>query len=194
MFGRQDLATQMFADQFEPDGDGYLYRKRLKGAPIRVSAEERAEFMAAYERTQGWSKVCIIVAVVVGVMGTAVVAVISGQEFTAAPIVAVLVLLVIIFVGIDFWLWQQPARALEGRLPVGQERSKDELARRHLEKLNWGTIAGSGALFVFLFWRMTGFRDLLQGWNLLWLIGCGAGLLLVTVQGFRKWRLQQASR
>ena len=43
-----DRVRQLFADQFEPEGTGFLYRKSIKGAPIRVTAVERDRFVAAF--------------------------------------------------------------------------------------------------------------------------------------------------
>jgi hypothetical protein len=45
--------TPFFARQFAPDGDGFLYRCRLQGPAIRVTAEERAQFIDAFENVKG---------------------------------------------------------------------------------------------------------------------------------------------
>jgi hypothetical protein len=52
MFGDRhfDRVHQLFAEQFEPDGADFLYRKNMKSAPIRVSVAERDAFVAAFRR------------------------------------------------------------------------------------------------------------------------------------------------
>ena len=41
---------KMFAAQFEPRGDGFVYRKHAVGEPIEVSAAERDRYIAAFEK------------------------------------------------------------------------------------------------------------------------------------------------
>ena len=62
---------QMFAAQFEPQGEGFVYRKHSVGEPIRVSAVERARYIAAFERftRQGfWAMVAGAMAVLAGLV------------------------------------------------------------------------------------------------------------------------------
>ena len=40
----------MFADQFEPNEQGFVYRKYMKGAPIQISAAERARYIDTFNR------------------------------------------------------------------------------------------------------------------------------------------------
>ena len=40
--------ARLFAEQFERDGSGYLYRRSRKGAAIRVTADERDHFVNAF--------------------------------------------------------------------------------------------------------------------------------------------------
>ncbi|WP_172840836.1 hypothetical protein [Allosphingosinicella indica] len=47
----RDRLRKMFADQFEQDGESFLYRRDLKGAAIRVTQAERDEFVASFNRT-----------------------------------------------------------------------------------------------------------------------------------------------
>src|SRR6185437_16090333 len=46
-----DRVRQLFADQFEEDGDGYLFRMNLKGPAVQVSADERDAFVATFNRS-----------------------------------------------------------------------------------------------------------------------------------------------
>src|ERR1700681_1582256 len=41
---------QMFAAQFEPEGEGYIYRTHTVGEPIPVSAADRDRYVANFER------------------------------------------------------------------------------------------------------------------------------------------------
>src|SRR5689334_12829650 len=49
--GYQKFRTANFAGQFQPDGDGFLYRKGMKGAPIRVTAAERQRYIEEFEKS-----------------------------------------------------------------------------------------------------------------------------------------------
>ena len=59
MFGNSNFRlNQLFADQFEPDGKAFLYRKGMKKAPIRVTDAERNSFIATFKhrlRYANWS-------------------------------------------------------------------------------------------------------------------------------------------
>src|SRR6478609_440552 len=52
MFGSDvfDRRRQLFADQFEANGDGFLYRRNCKDAPIPVSAAERDRYIAGFDK------------------------------------------------------------------------------------------------------------------------------------------------
>ncbi|HEX4859607.1 MAG TPA: hypothetical protein VFV07_00130, partial [Rhizomicrobium sp.] len=43
---------QKFVDQFEPDGQGFLYRKFMRDAPIPVSAAERNRYIATFDKAR----------------------------------------------------------------------------------------------------------------------------------------------
>ena len=56
---------QMFAAQFEPAGDGYIYRNHTVGDPIRVSAADRDRYVANFERfTRQGFRATLIAAIV----------------------------------------------------------------------------------------------------------------------------------
>ncbi len=50
MRGHIKRSVESFAAQFEESNGRIVYRKGSKGAPIEVTAEERAEFIARFER------------------------------------------------------------------------------------------------------------------------------------------------
>ncbi len=117
---------EAFANRFEPDGDGYLFRTHLRAPGIGVSADERDRFVAAYSRrirVTSWVSAMLVLPVL------AIVSWILIQtgadlpwwgDFAAmAPCVAVYLIPV-------YWLWRAPDRALRGRPPRAAGRTRDE--------------------------------------------------------------------
>ena len=186
-----DYLEQLFLDQFEQDGDRFLYRRYGRGAPIPVTIEEREEFRLQYRmasRRMIWGAVLIICAAIafgswiapefiddgpgimvicLGAMG--VIAVLSVRNSTA------------------------PARALERRSPVGIEISKEEWRSRHFAATSWKLL---GALFLFstivcvsLLWRSE-----FEEWSdYLWTIGSGGLSILGARALWLKYRLARSS-
>ena len=164
-----------FADQFETDGDGYLYRRFSKGAAIRVSAQERDGFVAAFDRTLrraiwislgGGIGLGVVLAVVAGVAGLAW----------------------------RFWrVYTAPSHDLRHRLPVARERSGADMQRLALARLGYRQLGlgVAGAVVVLAIkipqWRTTSGQ--------LWIAFAVATLAVFVVQGLRKRRFaREAAR
>lgn len=129
-----DRVRQSFADQFEPNGQGFLYRKYMKSAPIRVSAAERDRYIAAfnrYIRYASWGTGGGTVLLAFSLIGYAAAAGVDLPE--AAFYWGIGAILVASMVGY-YWYWNLPARELRDRGAVGETRSRAEVSRLLLEK------------------------------------------------------------
>jgi hypothetical protein len=131
MFGNPhfDRIRKMFVDQFEPDGDGFLYRKSLKGAPVRVSFAERDDFITSFNRRLRYSTWSIFPATLV-LIGLLVWLVPDADSAAAKVAMYVGIGLILIpFLGGYYWAWNAPSRELRGRSPEGAALSKEEVKR-----------------------------------------------------------------
>lgn len=186
--------SQMFEDQFEPDGVDFLYRKSMRGAPIRVTAAERAGFIADFGRRQRyltWGAVLGTVILIVSL----VLLIPDLDPDDADPMIVGLgmSLLIIPFLMIFYRIWNAPARALERRPSAGAERTRAEAGKVMLGRMSYGYlfsigILGAGALVLNASRR----SDVLHGWGRLWLVFAGAMVIATLVQIFRKWRNERA--
>jgi len=192
MFGNAhfDRTYQLFADQFEENGDSFLYRKSMKGAPIRVSEAERDEFVTTFRRRVRYTFWMVMPAtfLLIGVL------VIFGPEpdSTSADIYLYCGLAAIMapFVGAYLWAWYAPARELARRPPTGAAPTRDEVRRRMFSRMTYGQyVSGVGAC-AFLLWKVSIKYDVLHGWGLLWPICAGTFVVGISVQTFRKWRYE----
>lgn len=181
---------QTFADQFEPDGANFIYRRSQKGEAIRVSAEERSKFIEEFNRNLGRTKWIIYLGMALVLGGIIGFSLIKRTELSQGAI----------FVGIGLaipyfafyrWAWAAPTRDLGGRTPIAGERSTDEVRRIRFGRITYGQLASAafGGAMVPLIGSAR--QDVFSGWNRLWLV-FGAGLILfAAVQAFRKWRFEQ---
>lgn len=65
-----DRVTRVFAQQFQPDGTGFLFRSRNVGPAYRVTAQERDSMVADYERLTGRNTLVMMAPVVLLMLGT----------------------------------------------------------------------------------------------------------------------------
>jgi len=192
--GSSDLARQMFADQFEPDGDDFLYRKSLKGAPIRVSASERDRYVATFNRHMKYRFWGIGGGMAVVCTAAIFIAVQTGTKVWDAAIYAGVGLIGVAFMADYFWAWNLPARELRLRPTVGDARSRAQMRQLLLARMTYGQIAGGAGFAVFLLARLWIQKDMLSGWNILWAVLAVFMLAATAIQAFRKWRLDSAER
>jgi hypothetical protein len=183
---------ELFANRFEPDGDSYLFRSSLKAPGIRVSAAERERFITAFNRQMTmltWGGGLLFAVVLVGVILVAF----QADPNAAAPdylIYSALAVFFVIWMALYYWFWGAPVRALQGRKPVDDGRSKSEAKRVALQRVTWGRLFGGLAAFTVAFLGLAARHNLLVGWYRLWLLFGGLVLVMASVTAFRKWRAE----
>ena len=196
MFGnlKRNNAHELFAEQFEANGSGYLYRQSNKGAPIPVNQAERDAFIAAYARHYRlllWGPVAgtmLLLFALVSLFPDW-----KPAESDAHIRVGSLILIGVILI-VFRWTWNAPARALARRAPVGPARTKEELRQRLFSRLTYGQLAGGAVVAIGLPWGASGDSDVFHGWGMIWLALSAGFLILVIVQAFRKWRFERSGR
>ncbi|MBB3982506.1 hypothetical protein GGR44_002169 [Sphingobium fontiphilum] len=193
MFGNShfDRVRQLFADQFEPDRDDFLYRKSMKGRAVRVSRAERDAFVADFKkrlRYVTWSIIpltLILIGALAWLMPDS-----DGMQAKSATYIGVALILLPFFIGY-YWAWNAPARALERRPEEGAARSRDEVRHLMFSRMTYGQLGFAALGGVFLAWKASGDTDITRGWGILWLIFAGALIAVAAVQAFRKWRSER---
>ena len=181
---------ELFADQFEAEGDGFVYRKSQKGPAIRVSTAERERFIADYDRRQRHSTWVIIVGLSLLVLAFAIWSVVAEAELSDPVMYLAISSVAAMSIGYMLWSWGAPARELQRRTPVAGERSRDEMKRRMLAKLSYRQLASTALLAVVACWSLAA-KSGFAGWGRLWLGLAGLTVVFTAISAFRKWRFDQ---
>jgi hypothetical protein len=188
---RFDRVRKLFADRFEPEDDGFLYRSSATAAPVDVSAAERDAFVAQFNQRLNWLHWGMLALMTVGI-GVYVWATISFDlPVSSVPLyVGSGVILLAYLLG---WrmVWAAPQRALAGRNAAGAGRTREEVKRTALAKMTWAQIGGAALLIAGGMLRIGWREDLLHGWNRLWLVFFALAWAAVVVGAFRKWRFDR---
>ena len=181
---------ELFENQFEADGEGFVYRRSQKGEAIRVSADEREGFIEAFNRQLHYAMwgICAGITIVLGI--TVWLSVRSHADPSNVSIYVGVGIVMIFYLAYYRWAWAAPARQLAGRMPMAGELSPDEIQRLKFGRMKYSRLAGAAAGGLFLPILMIRRYDLFSGWGRLWLVFSGALVLLAGVQAFRKWRFE----
>jgi hypothetical protein len=191
MFGNRqyERMRQLFDDQFERNGSGYLYRKGMRSAAVQVSADERDRFVAAFVRAQRRSTYALVAATVVVILLLALFVPSPNGRNSDVTTYSAVALLVGLFAVYWHWVWNAPARALTGRSQVGAGRTRAETRRVILSRMTWGQLILGYAAIAYGWWRVSAGHDVLSGWWRLW---AAIGVCLVGLaawQAFLKLRV-----
>ena len=192
MFGSSlDRMLTHFTDQFEATDGGYLYRKSMRGAPIRVSAAERDAMVAAFKRSLplllwGW-----VAALLLLILGFVVFAAASdaGPESLTTWLIPAIVPLALAYWVCCMHVWNAPARQLGRRTPIGPERTRAEVRRHVLARMSWGELLIAVALLGVFLLNLVSRENILEGWHRLWLLVFAAAAVGILVRIWQKWRL-----
>lgn len=190
MFGnhQSDRVRQLFADQFEIDGEAFLYRKNMKGAPVRVSASERDEFIAAFNHRLRYRLWGIIPGTIL-LIAVLVIFTPDVRSVTSQIVMYIgLGILLAIFMCAYWWAWTAPFRELERRPTLGAPRSRAETRKVMLARMTYGQLGAGLLAIAALLFEADAKNDLLVGWNRLWLVVAALGVIGIAFQAHRKWR------
>lgn len=188
MFGSEARVKRLFANRFEPEGDSFLFRANLRAPAIRVSARERSDFVVKFNRNiqiSSWAWVALTLLMLVGAV------VVSHASSTELPDFAMYLLLAFCLAGLlmgILWLWNEPVRALRGRVPETPGRSQAEAKQLGFQRLTWKQLGLAAATVPVMLLRIGARQDLFVGWNRVWLIFAGLLVVLIAVQAVRKLR------
>jgi hypothetical protein len=106
---------QMFAAQFQPQGEGFVYRKHSIGEPIRISAADRDRFIADFEtftRQGFWAMVAgsvVLVAIFVGLWYA------TATQVPDTVFYLVFGAMLLLYMAGSFRAWNRPLRELNER-------------------------------------------------------------------------------
>jgi hypothetical protein len=186
-----DRVRQLFTDQFEPDGAGFFYRKSMKGAPIRVSADERDGFVEAFNRRLRYAVWSVLLATVALIVLLALLLPDVDRPGNQAAAYAGFALVMIVFFAIYYWAWNAPARELERRAASGPARTRAEMRGLMLARMSYGYLGLIAAAAVGAMLKLSRDTDILHGWGRLWLLLGAIAVATAGIQAFRKWRLER---
>lgn len=113
-------AGRNFLNQFEPDGDSYLYRAAMAGKPIRVTAGEREQFLRAYLRANR----CIIGLSLLTFLLLASWIGIRNHRLDDGGIFLTTIIVGTLFLPLHGWFWRAPKRELDRQCRTSEIRDE----------------------------------------------------------------------
>lgn len=193
MFGMKDHwanSKRLFEEQFEPEGSDFLYRRSLKGSPIRVTQRERQHFIDDYARRLRFTTWGLFTSLIVFTGAVVSWTVATGADLPDIAMYIGIGAIALVSVAYSIWVHGAPARELARRTPVGRERSRAEMRRLTLKRMTYGQLATAAFAAAVLPFTLRSHPDLFHGWSRLWLVFSAAIILLAAVQAVRKWRFE----
>jgi Na+/proline symporter len=184
-----DPATLYFEDQFEHDGADYLFRADLKGAPVRVSEEERIGFVYDYERDMDRLMVSHFAVLILWIVGATALVIFTPNDVAQWLLSSTGSLAVVSFLALPSYIYRAPARGRQGGPPGGAPWWRREVRRRRLARVGWNELAWAVFLAIMLLLITHGTK---HGWGLFWPILGAFVLVTAAVQALRKWQIERA--
>jgi hypothetical protein len=192
--GQIEYFRSSFAEQFEADGDGYLYRKFRKGAPVRVTARERNDFVATFERRYKSAYLTMVIGLFILMVAMVTIAFAAGYDLEKYVVYSVLTCWSSLFLFAHYRIWNAPARALGRRPKLGGERSRAEMRNIMIAEESYLKFVGLLVLFLMLLLNLAtqseplGYFDMALMTLYIVMIPITAWLIL------RKWRFDRRNR
>ncbi|CAN5158460.1 hypothetical protein BH11PSE2_BH11PSE2_22460 [soil metagenome] len=185
-------ARQLYTDQFQPDGEGYIYRRASTGPAIAVTGPERDElierFTASSATLRKWLVAGMITLALVGLVGSMAMDIEADSPIGGSFIGVGLAGLLTGYVLIWRRIYNFPVRILAGRTPLSPPLSRDEARRRSMAALTWDKFAYVLiAIGVFLARYMTKY-DIMYRWNRIWIGVIALVVGFLAVRAVQKWR------
>ena len=185
-------AIESFSLQFEPDGNGFLYRRRQKSAPIRVTADERDRFIGDYRRALRRLTWIVAGATILAIVAVSAPAIIDDREVPNVWLWLIGVAAVLVIIPFSIGIWDAPAKILAGRQTQGRERDSSEVRQIRLKQIRWGQLASAALVLPLVLLHMSTQFDIWHGWGLLWPAIASLAMIMVLVQAIRKWQIRAA--
>jgi len=190
--GMSNSVQQMrenFEAQFEAAGeDRFLYRRNQKGEPIPISADERECFIRQYVR-HIWFVLGGMMTVLAAFWGLVIWWTVSAdKDFPDITMYVGTATIAVAAIALMYWVRNAPARELEGRTPIGRERTSEEMRALYLSRTSYAQLAFTGGFgaFLIVIRALNGRRD--SGLHWFYLVA-GAGLVVFAgIRAFQKWR------
>lgn len=187
LHGSMECVRENFALQFTPDGLGYLYRRSGRGPAIRVTADERDDMVAAFNRgMRALFWVFLFVAILL----------LLSFDFwpdllptgLGASQQGVVTVLVLVGFMIGWWrLTTMAERRVGQRTPVAPGLTRAEQHRFNFARLGWGVLALGAATTLALI-AVTLRQPGPVQWG--YIAGGVVGTLFFAALGWIKWRLR----
>lgn len=187
-----------FNRQFQPDGDGFVYRRNARSEAYQVTMEERDAFVRQFRKRYWKYHLSLIGAWIVILALTVIImmwvtneadprletaALAVGYVSTAALIIGVFV--------IDHRLFNGPTIALAERKPIAPKRSWTDTMDEALLRMSWVRLAVSGIILAYLTWATVPPQE--AKWErAIFPIFFGALFLLNARNSWRKYQITRA--
>ncbi|HEX2591049.1 MAG TPA: hypothetical protein VHL34_06120 [Rhizomicrobium sp.] len=186
-----------FAAQFIPVGeDKYLYRLRGKGAPIRVSAEERKRFIVAFDRFLRLAWWALLGGTIAFLLALLVVQARMGFSDETYNRVFWIYggVMVVGFLALYWRVSAAPSIELRNRPPEGGELTPGEFRQVSLKRMSFsGLILPVLFISALLAYSIIN-GEMLKEENRTYLVITVVSIGIVLFIIYRKWRIERSER
>lgn len=186
-----DRVRESFAEQFEPDGSGFLYRESMRGAAIPVTRAERDGFVAAFNRRLRYAAWAMVPTTFVPLILMIVLLPGPDDDIVSVVIGGSLGVGILLFLVVHRWAYKAPIRELGARPTATAPRSREDMRRRMFAKMSYGQLSFAAVGGPLLVWKVSLQYDVWRGWGLLW--PAFAAMIVVTaiIMALCKWRFER---
>ena len=192
MFRHEAELEKQFRNQFRQEEGRLVFRRGARGAPVVVNQAEVEQAVSLFMKRQRLVLIAMVAVTIAAIFFLVLYdnGRLADAEWTTWALV---VLWLVAFWPAFMWAWRTPTAEFARRVPVGRERSRQELRAETLSNWGWPRVIGGLALGLALTvphlfaWPPAG----LDAW--LW-FGLGIVLVVIScVNCLHKWRLHHRS-